>query len=113
VHHRTGQPDGPVPGDGRGGGLLQRLVGEQPPGHVSQLAELGDGLAAQQGGLDQGNRTLAEPGADGGDIGQPAGVGQGVAGNLGQRRRTGVTAEVGDVVAPEGQDGLTPVIMTL
>jgi hypothetical protein len=102
-----------MPGDGRRGGLLQRVVGEQPPGHVGQLAELGERLAAQQGRLDQGDRTLGEPGTDGGDIGQPAGVGQRVAGNLGQRRSTGVTAEVGDVVAPEGQDGLTPVIMTL
>jgi hypothetical protein len=93
--------------------LLQRVVGEQPPGHVAQLAEFEAGLAAQQGGFDQRGAALGEPVADRGDVGEPTGVGQQIAGDLGQRRRTGVTGEVGDVVAPEGQDGLTPVIMTL
>jgi hypothetical protein len=113
VHHRAGQSGGPVPGDRRRGRLLKRVVGEQPPGHVTQLAEFGTRLAAQQDGFDQSRAPVAEPLADRGDVGEQAGVGQRMAGDIGQRRRTGVTGEVGDVVAPEGQDGLTPVIMTL
>ena len=113
VHDGTGQPPGPVLRHRRGGGLLQRLVGEQPAGHVGEPGELHRGPAPQQGGLHQRGGALAEAIPDRGDVGEPAGLGQRVAGDLAQRGGAGVTGQVGDVGAPERQDGLTPVSITL
>jgi hypothetical protein len=47
------------------------------------------------------------------DVGQQAGVGEPQFRDLGQRRPSGLAGQVGDVVAAEAQEGLTPVIMTL
>ena len=98
---------------GRGGGLLQRLVGEQPAGQVAEPGQFHRGPAPQQGGLHQRGGPLAEAIPDRGDVGEAAGLGQRVAGDLAQRGGARVAGQVGDVVAPERQDGLTPVIITL
>lgn len=50
--------------------------------------------------------------ADGGDVGEPAGLGEPEARDLGERGRPGGAGQVVDVGAGETQEGLTPVIMT-
>jgi hypothetical protein len=67
-----------VQGDRRRGGLLQRLVGEQPVRHLeirAQLAQFVQGAAAQQRRLHQHWGPITEPGAHRGDIGDPGTVG--------------------------------------
>ena len=118
----TGKPPGPVQGHRRGGGLLQRLVGEQPAGD-SQLPELVGGAAAQQRRFHQHRRPVAESDARCGDIDNPGGVRQLEFGDLRQRRGTRFRLQVTDVVRAEAQaaaasevaaqDGLIPVIITL
>jgi len=116
VYDVAGQPAGPVQGHGRRGGLLQRLVGEQPAGNP-QLPQLFGGTAAQQRRLDQHRRPLAESGPHRGDIGNPGTVGQLESGDRRQRVGTRFRAQVRDVARAEAQartqDGLVPVIMTL
>jgi hypothetical protein len=51
--------------------------------------------------------------ADGGDVGESAGLGKPEAGDLGERGRPGGAGQVSDVGAGETQEGLTPVIITL
>ena len=112
VHHRPGQPVGAVAGDRCGGGLLQRLVGEQPARRVGQAGELGEGPAAQQGGFDQCGGVPGEAFADSGDVGESAGVGERQLSDLGEGGRPGVAGQVGDIGAGEAQEGFTPVIIT-
>ena len=102
-----------MPGHRGGGGLLQRLVGEQPVRHISQPVELDGRLAAQSRCFDERGGALPEPFPDRRNVGQQTGVGQTEARHLCQCRDTRITAQVGDVGAGEAQDGLTPVIMTL
>jgi hypothetical protein len=119
VHEMAGKPPGPVKGHGRRGGLLQRLVGEQPVGHA-ELPELLGGSAAQQRRLDQHRGPVAEPGARRGDIGNPGRVRQLEFSDRGERRGARFRPQVTDVVGAEAQptktraqEGLTPVIITL
>ena len=119
----TCQPTGAVQGHRRRGGLLQRLIGEQPVRHVTQLAQLAQffqGAAAQQRRLHQHRRPITEPGARRGDVGDPGSVGQLEFGDGGQRRGTRFRPQVADVLGAEAQpaktaaqEGLTPVIITL
>lgn len=113
MYDLAGQALGPVAGDRGGGGLLQCLVGEQPARDLSKPGELADGFAAQQRGFDQSGGVAGEPLPDGGDIGNPACVGQREPGNLGQRCRPGIAGQVGDIGPGKAQVGLTPVIITL
>ncbi len=113
MHHAAGQSFGAVPGDRSCGGLLERLVGEQPARDVGQAGELGGGFAAQPGGLDQRGGAVAEPAANGGDVGQQGGLGEVIPRDLGQRGGPVLAGQVGDVGGGEAQEGLTPVIITL
>lgn len=101
-----------MPGHLSGGRLLQSLVGEQPARDVD-TRKLGDGLAAQQGGLDQCSGVIAIAPPDGGDIGDTTGVCQREPGDLGECGNAGVSGEIVDIGTGEPQDGLTPVIITL
>ena len=95
-----------------GGGLLERLVGEQPARGVGEAGELGGGLAAQQGGLDQYPGAVGITVPDGGDVTEPGVVGQREPGDVGQSGRSGLAGQVADIGTGEAQEGLTPVIMT-
>jgi hypothetical protein len=97
-------------GDRLSGGLLQRIVGEQP---VRRVCELGDRPTAQQHGLHQHRRALAELPSYEGDVGEPGDVCQPVAVDVAQRLRSRVAAQICDGVSVEIYDGLTPVTMTL
>lgn len=113
MDHRTGETTRPVPGNGGGRGLLKGFVGEQPVRHPSQSGELAQRPATQSRGLDKGDGALPEPLPNRGHVGQQASIHEGVAGHLGQGRRTHPAGQVVDIGAGEAQDGLTPVIMTL
>jgi len=110
VHGQPGQPPCPVHCYLFGGGLLQRLIGEQPPRRVS---EFGCGPSPQQRGLHQDGGTVTKTVTRCGDISNEGLVGQPKAVDLGQVSRARVGAQVGDVGSAEGYDGLTPVTMTL
>jgi len=117
------QPPGPVPGDRRRRGLLQRLVGEEPVRRLkiwTQPLQLVCGTTAQQGRLHQDRRPVAESGTRRGDIRHPGGVGQLEFSDRRQRHSTLWRPQVSDVVRAEGeasgdtaQEGLTPVTITL
>jgi hypothetical protein len=100
-----------------GTGLLQRFVGEQPRCRAGKLGELGAGTAPQQDGLDQCGCPVAESDAQCGDVGDSGDVGEREVGDLGQGRGTGRRTQVADVAQGEaeatGQEGFTPVIITL
>ena len=98
MHDGTREPMGPMLGDGTSGGLLQRLVGEEPSVGVG---DLGLRLAPQQRGLDQDGCTVAESLARGGNVGDPAGVGERVAGEFVECQPPVVAGEIGDVVDGE------------
>ena len=87
VHARSGQPPSAVRGHRLGGGLLQRLVGEQPR---TRVGELGCRLAPKQRRLHQYGRPVAESRSRRSDIGDQRGVGQPVVGDLAQRLRPGL-----------------------
>ena len=110
VHDGTGQPPGPMLGDRLGGGLLQRIVGEQP---VRRVGELGRRPSAQQHSLDQNRRVIAELPSYRSDIGDPRRIRQPVAVDIAQRLRSRLAAQIGDRIEAEIYDGLTPVTMTL
>jgi len=93
-----------------GGGLLQRLVGEQPSRCV---VEFGCGPSPQQCGLHQNGGTITETRTRRRNVGNPRLVAQPKGVDLDQVPRARGGAQVGDVVNPEGYDGLTPVTMTL
>jgi hypothetical protein len=97
-------------GDGFGGGLLQRLVGEQPARRVRDLRR---GLAPQQRRLHQCGGTLAERCSRRSDVGDERGVGQPISGHLAQRPLPRLATQIGDGFKVEIYDGLTPVTMTL
>jgi len=98
VHLRPGQSLGTVCRNGFRGGLLQRLVGEQPRRGVG---ELGRRLTAEQHRLDQYGRPVTETRTRRGDVGNPRGFGQPVACDLAQRARAFVAAQICDVVERE------------
>ena len=111
VHDVAGEPTGAVQGDRRRGGLLQRLVGEQPAGDP-QLTELLGGTAAQQRRLHQHRRPVAESGAHRGDIGNPGGVRQLEFRDRCKRRGTRFRPQVTDVVRAEVAGRYTPLLRT-
>jgi hypothetical protein len=92
------------------GGLLQGVIGEQP---VFRVVEFRGRTSAQQRGLDQYRRTVAELPSYGGDVGNTGRFGQPVAVDVAERLRSGLAAQIGDRVEVELYDGLTPVTMTL
>ena len=92
------------------GGLLQRLVGEQPP---RRIGEFGCGLSPQQRRLHQDGGTVTETVTHRGNVGNPRCIGEPKPVDLAQIPRARVGAQVADVVETEGYDGLTPVTMTL
>ena len=110
VHARSDEPPSAVRGHRLGGGLLQRLVGEQPR---TRVGELGCRLAAKQRRLHQHRRPLAESCSRRSDVGDQGGVGEPVVGDLAQRLRSGLAAQESDVGYAELYDGLTPVTRTL
>ena len=114
MHRRIGQPPGPMLGDRLGGGLLKCVVGEQP---VRRIGELGGRPAAQQHGLHQNRRMIAELPSYRGDVGDPGRIRQSVAVDIAERLRSRLAPQIGDGFGAEseadGYDGLTPVSMTL
>jgi hypothetical protein len=56
---------------------------------------------------------VTEPGLDRRDVGDPAGIGEWVAGDLCESLGASGTRQVPDVRSRERYDGLTPVIITL
>jgi hypothetical protein len=110
VHGRARQPLSAVDGDAFGGGLLQRLVGEQPARRVRELRRR---PAAQQCRFDKNSGAFAERCSRRSDIGHQGGVGESVFCELVERTLPRVAAQIGDVAEPELYDGLTPVIITL
>ena len=110
MHGCPGQPKSPVFGDELRGGLLQRVIGEQP---VRRVVELGFGAAPQQHRLDQHRCPVAESCSYRGDVGNPRGVAQLIAIDVVERLRSRLTAQIADGVDVEIYDGLTPVTMTL
>jgi hypothetical protein len=82
---------GPVLRDRTGGGLLQRLVGEQP---AAGVGEFRGRLAAQQRGFDQGGRSGSVAGARRADVGEP--VGQRQRRNIGQSSAAQLRPQVTD-----------------
>ena len=107
-------------GHRRRGGLLQRLVGEQPARHVAQPAQLVGGAAAQQRRLDQQRCPVAELRTGAGDICDARRIRELKLGDRGKRRETRPGSQVTDVVdaeaqpaGTEAQEGLTPVTITL
>jgi hypothetical protein len=97
-------------GDRFGGGLLQRLVGEQP---TRRIGEFCCRPAPQHRRLHQNGGAFPETPAGRGDVGDQRGVGQPVPGNLAQRLLPRLAEQIADVVDAEIYDGLTPVTMTL
>jgi len=95
------------------GGLLQRLISEQPVRHIGQRGEFHYRPAAQTNGLDKRGGSLPEPLAQRRHVSQQARVGEPESGHLGQRLGPRRTGQVVDIGASEAQDGLTPVIITL
>jgi hypothetical protein len=79
--------------DRTGGGLLQRLVGEQPAVGVDEFRGR---LAAQQGGFDQRGRPGAVAGARRTDVGDP----------VGQRQRRDIGQSGAALLGPQVADGL-------
>ena len=110
VHAEPGQPTRPVGGDRFGGGLLQRLVGEQPSRRVVEFRRR---PAPQQRRLHQHGGVVTETLTRRGDVGDQRGVGQPEVGDFAQRPLSRVAAQICDVVEAELYDGLTPVTMTL
>ena len=92
------------------GGLLQRLVGEQPSCRVRKLRR---SPAPQLRRLNQHRCVVAETRTRRSDIGDQRLIGEAIIGDLTQRPLSRVAAQICDVVKPEGYDGLTPVIITL
>ena len=110
MHGCPEQPTGPVFGDGLCGGLLQRVIGEQP---VRRVVEFGRGAAPQQHRLDEHRRPFTESRSYRVDVGNPRGVAQLVAIDVAERLRSRLAAQIADRVDGEIYDGLTPVTMTL
>ena len=112
-----GQPPGPMPCHRRRAGLLQRLVGEKPVRHVAQPGKLGRCPPPQQRRLHQRRCPVSEPGPHRRDIGNTGYIRQRERGDGVQGRRSRLRPQVTDVIAAEaesdGQDGFTPVSMTL
>ena len=97
-------------GDGFGGGLLERLIGEEP---TRWIGELRRGPTPQQRRLHQRGGALTERCSCRSDIGDQRGIGQPVAVDHAQRPLPRLATQIGDVVKAEIYDGLTPVTMTL
>lgn len=110
MHSCAGQPAGAVCGHRRCGGLLQRLIGEQP---ARRVVELGDGPSAQLDRLDQYRRPVTELCSESGDIADQTGIGQLTSGHLVQRLQACLRPQICDIGSTENYDGLTPVTMTL
>lgn len=110
MHASADQTSRAMPRHRFGGGLLQRLVGEQP---VPGAGEFGRGLAPQHRRFHQHRGVHTETFTRPSDIGDQGGIGQRARGDLAQRLRSGAAAQVTDVLEAELQDGLTPVTITL
>ena len=93
-----------------GGGLLQRLVDEQPVVGACQLRRR---LAAQHRRLHEHDGAISETLTRRSDVGDEGGIGEPEASDLTQRLRACFAAQIGDVVEAEIYDGLTPVTITL
>lgn len=92
------------------GGLLQRIVGEQP---IPRVGELGRRSAAQKRCLDQDRCTVTELPSYRGDVGDARRVCQFMARDLAERLGSGLATQIGDRVEIELYDGFTPVSITL
>ena len=110
VHGGAGQPAGSVLGHRCRGGLLQRLVGEQP---ARGVAELRRRPPAQPHSFHQHTGPLAESRSGRADLGDQRSIGELIPGDLVQRGAPFRAAQVGHIVEAERYDGLTPVTMTL
>jgi hypothetical protein len=97
-------------GDRFGGGLLQRLVGEQPSRRVGEFRQR---PAPQLRRLHQRSGVVTETPTRRSDIGYQRLVRQRIVGGLAQRPLSCVATQVCDVVKAKSYDGLTPVIITL
>ena len=96
--------------DGFGGGLLERLVGEQP---ARRVREFRCGLAPQECRLHQDGGVVTEGCSRRSDVGDQRGVGQPIACDFAQRALPRLAPQIGDVIQTKRYDGLTPVTMTL
>lgn len=114
MHERAGEPPCPMRGDRRRGGLLQRLIGEQP---VRGVIELGRSPAAQRHRLDQHCGSLTELPSRCCHVGDQRRGTQLEATDLTERLPPGFAAQEAHIVEAEryddGPPGLTPVTMTL
>lgn len=125
MHPGTGEPSRTVLGHRRRGGLLQRLIGEQPPRHIGEAAELRLRPATEPGGLYQYGSAITEISSSRGDIRDQRLRRQPVPGRITQGLPARFGPQVGDIVGSEIQDteggsevtgecaGLTPVTITL
>ena len=110
MHSRTRQPSRPVRGYGFGGGLLQRLVGEQPIRWVGELRP-----AFRRNSVVSTSTAARSPKdarAEAMSATSVVSVSR-IAGDLAQRALPRLATQIGDVVEAESYDGLTPVTMTL
>ena len=105
VHDCAGESTRPMAGNRARGGLLQRLVGEEPAVGIGELARR---LAPQQRGLHEHCDPLTESCPYRSDVGDPRGIGEPVAGHLVEGQPTVLAAEIGDVVDAERYDGVVP-----
>ena len=114
MHRHACETLRPVRRDRRRGGLLQRLVGEQP---LRGVVELGCSPAAQRHRLDQHRGSLTEPCSRCCHVGDQRRGTQLEATDLTERLPPGFAAQEAHIVEAEryddGPPGLTPVTMTL
>jgi hypothetical protein len=98
VNHGACQPPSPVLGYRFSGGLLQRLIGEQP---VRWVSELDRRLSPQQRGLHQHGGPFTETVTRRGDLGNQRRAGEPELVDLAQISGARVRPQVGDVVETE------------
>jgi hypothetical protein len=96
--------------DGLRGGLLQRVIGEQPSRRV---LEFRGRAPAQQRGLDEHRCPVTESRSDSGNVGDARRIRQFMTRNIAERCGPGLATQIADRVEVELYDGLTPVTMTL
>jgi hypothetical protein len=96
--------------DGLRSGLLQRVIGEQPPRRV---IEFRGRAPAQQRGLDEHRCPVTESRSDRGNVGDARRIRQFMTRNIAKRLGPGLATQIADRVEVELYDGLTPVTMTL
>jgi hypothetical protein len=98
VNYSACQPPSPVLGYRFSGGLLQRIVGEQP---LRRVGEFGCRLSPQQRGLHQHGGPFTETVTRRGDLGNQRRAGEPELVDLAQISRACVGPQVGDVIETE------------